>query len=403
MKGIYSLYFFSFLFSFAHYKHEHTMNRYIEIENSDALATLLVPGTTFRHYAFQNIEFGREAVQCRFDDCLFFGCTMPGVMRDELGSNCCLFPKLDMPYNMFPSSLYSPAVLYEGYDYREPATFDDCYDTLIYRHYMDKGKQADDIAETFARSLHDHSITNALYDLLARYDDYRIVAVMGGHALLRTDGVYRKVALISKHLTEAGCLMVTGGGPGAMEAAHLGAWLAGYSDSAIDDAITVLAKSPSYKDDGWLSSAFSLMQAMPRVGEWCSVGIPTWFYGHEPATPFATHIAKYFDNSIREDGLLAIAKGGVIYSPGSAGTMQEIFQDAAQNHYLTCGYASPMVFLGEEYWCRTFPVYPLLQGLQMQGCYRNLILSLTDFPEAAERAVLAFVEHKEKEKFPACK
>ena len=78
--------------------------------------------------------------------------------------------------------------------------------------------------------------------------------------------------------------------------------------------------------------------------------------------------------------------------------MQEIFQDAAQNHYLTCGYASPMVFLGEEYWCDTFPVYPLLQGLQIRGCYKNLILSLTDFPEAAERAVLAFVGQKEREK-----
>ena len=87
------------------------MNPYIEIENPDALAALLVPGTAIRHYAFQNLEFGREAVQCRFDDCLFFGCTMPAVMRDELGSKCCLFPKLAMPYNMFPSSLYSPATL----------------------------------------------------------------------------------------------------------------------------------------------------------------------------------------------------------------------------------------------------------------------------------------------------
>ena len=379
------------------------MNRYIEIENPEALATLLVSGATLRHYAFQYIEFWREAVQFRFDDCIFFGCTMPRVMREELGSNCYLLPKLNMPYNMFPSHLYSPAMLYEGYDCHTPSSFDDCYDTRIYKHYIANGKQALDVAETLARSLHDHSISNALYDLLARYDDYKVVAVMGGHALLRSDDVYRKVVLISKHLTEAGCLMVTGGGPGAMEAAHLGAWLAGYSDSAVDDAIAVLAAAPSYKDNGWLSSAFSLMQTMPRVGEWCSVGIPTWFYGHEPATPFATHIAKYFDNSIREDGLLTIAKGGVIYSPGSAGTMQEIFQDAAQNHYLTCGYASPMVFLGEEYWCGTFPVYPLLQGLQAKGCYKNLILSLTDYPEAAERAVLAFVAQKEREKLCAGK
>ena len=41
-------------------------------------------------------------------------------------------------------------------------------------------------------------------------------------------------------------------------------------------------------------------------------------------------------------GLLAIAKHGVIYAPGSAGTIQEIFQDAAQNHYSSFGPPSPM-------------------------------------------------------------
>jgi predicted Rossmann-fold nucleotide-binding protein len=101
-------------------------------------------------------------------------------------------------------------------------------------------------------------------------------------------------------------------------------------------------------------------------------------YGHEPSTPFATHIAKYFDNAIREDGILTIAMGGVIYTPGSAGTMQEIFQDAVQNHYLSFGYASPMVFLGEKYWMEEMPVYPMLQELLEKGKYRNLLLSISD-------------------------
>jgi predicted Rossmann-fold nucleotide-binding protein len=65
-------------------------------------------------------------------------------------------------------------------------------------------------------------------------------------------------------------------------------------------------------------------------------------------TPFATHIAKYFANSVREEGLLAIAKGGVIFTPGSAGTMQEIFQDLAQNHYQSFGVSSPMVFMDKK-------------------------------------------------------
>ena len=109
-----------------------------------------------------------------------------------------------------------------------------------------------------------------------------------------------------------------------------------------------------------------------------SLGVPTWLYGHEPATPFATHIAKYFDNSIREDGILTIAKGGIIYSPGSAGTLQEIFQDAVQNHYLSFGYASPMVFLDSDYWTKQIPVYPLLEELLAKGRYKNLLLSIAD-------------------------
>ena len=367
------------------------MNRYIEIESYDALLPLLVPGAVLKHYAFQNIEFGRNAVQCRFEDCIFFGCSMPEVMRAELAPDCCVLPKLPVPFNPFPAQLYTPSTLYAGFDYRNAATFEQCYDTRIYKRYMLKGKQAADIAETLARSLHDHSMSDALHDFLSHYNERSVVAVMGGHALLRTDANYRKVVLIAKHLAEQGCLMVTGGGPGAMEAAHLGVWLAGRHDSDVDDALMLLAQSPSYKDECWLSSAFALMEKMPRMSS-CSIGIPTWFYGHEPATPFATHIAKYFDNSIREDGLLAIAKGGVIYSPGSAGTMQEIFQDAAQNHYETFGFASPMVFLDSEYWCGKSPVYPLLQGLQQSGGYKNLLLSLADTPADAERAIMRFVK-----------
>ena len=64
----------------------------------------------------------------------------------------------------------------------------------------------------------------------------------------------------------------------------------------------------------------------------------------EPISLFASHIAKYFSNSIREDGLLAVATAGIVFAPGGAGTMQEIFQDGAQNAYRVFG-RSPMAFL----------------------------------------------------------
>ena len=178
-----------------------------------------------------------------------------------------------------------------------------------------------------------------------------------------------------------------------MEATHLGAWMAGRSQQEVDEAMAMLSPHPSFKDEGWLSSAFAVMERFPQE-RYKSVGIPTWLYGHEPATPFASHIAKYFENSLREDGLLTIAKGGVIYTPGSAGTMQEIFQDAVQNHYLTFGYASPMVFLNTEYWTKELPAYRLLDEMTHSGKYRNLILSISDNPDDIITAITTFSPKK---------
>ena len=345
-----------------------------------------------RHCAFQSVDFTRvaDAEQRDYTDCIFMGCNIPEGMRERMDANCFIFPAIPKPFDIFPAKLYSAETLYAGYDPQQPESFLSCYDSRVYAHYIALGKQSYDVGETLARSLHDHSVSDALHDMLEKYDERAVVAVMGGHSLSRTDEAYFTVAKTSKLLTERGKLMVSGGGPGAMEATHLGAWMAGRSDEELREAVEMLACAPKFEDEGWLASAFEVMARYPRDEKYCSIGIPTWFYGHEPATPFASHIAKYFDNSIREDGLLAIAKGGVIYSPGSAGTMQEIFQDAAQNHYKTFGFASPMVFLCSEHWTQTMPVYPLLEQLQSAGRYKNLILSLADTADQAAEQILKF-------------
>ena len=183
--------------------------------------------------------------------------------------------------------------------------------------------------------------------------------------------------------------MVSGGGPGAMEATHLGAWMAGRSEAETDDALAMLKEAPSFKERLWLETALQVMIKYPQE-QYVSLGVPTWLYGHEPATPFATHIAKYFDNSIREDSILTIAKGGIIYSPGSAGTMQEIFQEAVQNHYLSFGYASPMIFMNKQYWTEEMPVYRLMEHLIEKGKYKNLLTTLTDSTEEIVSTILNF-------------
>ena len=302
--------------------------------------------------------------------------------------------KLGKPYNTFINRLYNCKMLYEGYDYHDESTFAKCYDSVVYEHYIAQGKRGHEVLETLTRALHDHFITYELYKMLDLYDEKDVIGVMGGHARRRDDPMYRQIVFLSKRLTEMGRLMVTGGGPGAMEAAHLGAYMAGRPDKEVDEAIAMLIPSPTFKDEGWLRRSFEVMERFPMQTAYRSLAIPTWYYGHEPTAPFATDIAKYFDNSVREDGVVTIAKGGIVYTPGSAGTMQEIFQDAGQNHYESEGYASPMIFMGKDYYTNYMPAYALLKDLSDRGIYKNMILTITDDNDEIIDAILRFKEGK---------
>lgn len=366
---------------------------YQEIENLDQLKAWAVQHNIFSHCAFQNIDFcqiGNTDRPFFFEDCIFMGCNLPENYQKNLRDNCLIFPQINVPYTPFRSTLYNGATLYEGFDRHHPETYCDCFDQRVYSHYKWTGNPAPDIKETLARTLHDHSMTDALYDFLGNYNERKIVGIMGGHGLKRTDDMFRQIVTISKILTERGYLMVSGGGPGAMEATHLGAWMAGRTEDEVNDALNILSAAPVYSDTLWLATAMEVIEKYEQT-QYKSLGVPTWLYGHEPATPFATHIAKYFENSIREDEILSIAKGGVIYTPGSAGTMQEIFQDAVQNHYLSFGYASPMAFLGIQYWTETMPIYTMLKNLSETGQYKNLILSVTDSTDEVIDVIERFV------------
>jgi predicted Rossmann-fold nucleotide-binding protein len=202
----------------------------------------------------------------------------------------------------------------------------------------------------------------------------------------RGEASYRDVARIAQRLTAAGFFMVSGGGPGAMEATNLGAWFAGEDEAALDTAIAMMQKAPTFRDEGWLELSLEA-RGRATAGGHESLGVPTWFYGHEPSNVFSTHIAKYFSNSLREDGLLAIAHHGVVFAPGAAGTIQEIFQDAAQNHYGVFADVSPMVLFGSRYWKEEKPVWPLLSALARGKQYEKMIALEDDIDR-----IVSFIE-----------
>jgi predicted Rossmann-fold nucleotide-binding protein len=330
-----------------------------------------------------------------FDGCLFLGCELTAQQAGALTVHgaMVIHDGAGRPFSLHRSRLYTADELFAGFDPADPDGWQATFDARVYRHWVDNGGNAPaSIAETLAQRLHDHSITDALDEALA---GRRPVAIMGGHDIERRDPRYAAVARIARTLAREGFLMVSGGGPGAMEATHLGVWMAHFDDHEIDTAIAILSPRPDgaradkeYADADWLHRAFAVRDRWPVADlRYESIGIPTWAYGHEPPAPFAASIAKYFANSVREDGLLAIATYGVVFTPGKAGTIQEIFQDAAQNHYEVFGPAAPMLLFGVDYWTERYPVWPVLRALSADRPYASLIALTDDEAEVITRIV----------------
>jgi len=359
----------------------------IELESLEAFDTYLDTNKSLADTACQGLDL-RERTWRLFEadvrGAFFLGCQLEASGLEYLNEQgACVFPSMEgLPFRPFRATLYDAAELYDGYVPGDPASYDVTPDATSYvRH---KQTAADmNVVGTLAERIHDHAIDNALHQVLDDVGTRSVVAIMGGHGLTRTDDHYIKVARLGRALTEAGFYLATGGGPGAMEAANFGAWMAAHPPEALDEALEVLAGAATFNPVGeWLDAAFAVRERWPQPepATGASLGVPTWHYGHEPPNVFATEIAKYFANSIREDGLLAIALAGVVFAPGSAGTIQEVFQDAAQNHYESFGFASPMVFFDVDYWTNVKPIYPVLQQLAEGKKYAEL---LTGFDEVA--------------------
>jgi predicted Rossmann-fold nucleotide-binding protein len=375
-------------------------SRVVEIEHAAALRAHIEETGGLHDVVVQGLDLTDEATEAALtsvpaEDACFLGCRFTDAAETHVRTTGgTIFPAfVGLPFNPYRSGLYTPDELMEGYERGRPETRETTLDARIYEYFKSRQLDGRDapVMDALAFRIHDHAVDDALRRLLRPENgpDRQVVGVMGGHQLGRDTDTYRRVARIGGRLAREGFFVATGGGPGAMEAANLGAALAEYAPEAVDDAVDTLAAAPHYEDEAYVERAVAVRERYPDRTE--SLAVPTWFYGHEPSNLFPTHVAKYFANSIREDGLLAIATYGVIYAPGSAGTVQEVFMDAAQNHYETFGPASPMVFFGTDYWTDEKPVYPLLETLAEGTPYEDQ-LRVTD---AVDRVVDAIADYAE--------
>ncbi len=299
---------------------------------------------------------------------LFLGCTFAEGDDDAVrrAGGIVLHEITGIPVDPYRTTLYSPRELYDTRRY------EDSLDAHAYA-WSRRTATPDD---TLARALHDHQVDAAMAHWVEGRD---IVGVMGGHAVERGSQAYADAARLG-HELGARLTVATGGGPGAMEAANLGAFVPGDLTAALD----TVARVPSFRPDigAWADAAFEVVDATPDGRE--SLGIPTWHYGHEPPNPFAMSIAKYFSNAPREALLLEVCNAGIVFLPGAGGTVQEVFQDACENYYADASSVAPMVLVGRAHWTEELPVWPLLQALARGRAMEPHVHLVDSVDEAAE-------------------
>ena len=265
----------------------------MEIESLDALDDHLDEGGSLQGLRLQNLDLTGYAAALRahrdLTGLVVLGGVVPADVADVLHrGGAIVFPSVvDAPIDPW-RGLYYPEDLYAGLENGYATT----PDARAYAWSID-GRLRTDAYATLVRAIHDDSVTDDLDEFV---QGRSCVGVMGGHALHRGSAGYAEAAELGRRLAASGHVVITGGGPGAMEAANLGAFCA--DPAALSHAVQQLAAVPFFRPDttAWASVAMQLRRELlgdePMVPAETlgpsarSLGIPTWFYGHEPPNVF---------------------------------------------------------------------------------------------------------------------
>ena len=357
-----------------------------EITSAQDLRDRLQAGRSLQGVRLQDVDLGdvaQELLQIRdLAGLVVLGGVVPPAVAEHLRTaGALVFPTdPELPINPYRSLLYDPLELYRGLD---DEGYESTADKRAYDWLLDPAT-VHDAYVTVMRAIHDDSIGDALDECLSVE---HAVGVMGGHAELRTSAAYADAARLGHSLADGGKYVLTGGGPGAMEAASLGACLP--DTSLLAPALTRLSRVPSFRPDiaAWARTALAVREDYTdEVSRRRCIGVPTWFYGHEPSQVFCGAVAKFFSNALREDILLARCDAGIVVLPGAAGTVQEIFQAVTRMYYTDAPASGipPLVLVGRQQWAHDVPVWDLLTHLAKERTMESSIHLVDSTDEAAQ-------------------
>src|SRR6476469_746097 len=236
------------------------------LEEFDRVAARVREGTrSMRGWQVQDLDLtGREHDLTTLDPhgALFLGCTITDPVAERLrAGGALLFPSVpDLPFDPWRAHLYTPAELYDGLD----EGYDHTVDARVYAWSRHAGRRHD-LHDLLASALHDNSIDDALEEVTR---GRRIVGVMCGHVLTREDPAYVDAARVAHALASRGLTVATGGGPGAMEAANLGARLADESVAVLDQVLDAITEVPSFHPDitAWAGVALDAVDGLRDSG-----------------------------------------------------------------------------------------------------------------------------------------
>ena len=230
-----------------------------------------------------------ELGDLRVAGALFLGCRFaPATAERVEARGAIVVPDLPVaPVDLHRDHLYRPEDLYDA------PTYADSLDARAYAW----SQTAHDRDASMAKALHDHAVDVALADWVAgpppgRRDGRPCAGA--GHARLPRRRPARAAT------GRATTWSPPAAGPARWRPRTSGAtWPASAPrPTTCDDALALLAAVPSFRPsvDAWVRAGFAVLDRFPGGGD--TLGIPTWFYGHEPPNVLATAIAKYVRNAV---------------------------------------------------------------------------------------------------------